>query len=426
MSSHRATRGAGAERKGKGLRLLLVTQYFHPEVGATQTRMREFAKNLARFGHQVTVVCEFPNHPHGVIPEKYRGKWFASERLDGFDVMRVWVKTSTKKNFRTRLFFYFSFMFMSILGGLKIRGRFDAVIATSPPLFVGVSGWVLCVLKRAKFVFDIRDIWPEAAVALGKLSNPKIIGLAKIVEGFLYRRAWRIIAVTRGFVDHIKPSCNGSDKIHFIPNGTVTEIFNPNRVDTALKKRLGLEGKFVICFAGNMGIAQGLPFLLDLAKNLGDHKDIHFLLIGAGPVRDQLMEKQKREGIDNVLIHDQVPLDDIAKYLTMSDVLLVPLRNDPVFDIFIPSKIFDFLSCKKPIILGVNGEARALLEKRGGGLYARAEDLESYRQVVLTLRDNPAMRERMANQGHAWVTADYTRESQAKELERILLACREN
>ena len=405
------------------LRLLLVTQYFHPEVGATQTRMREFARHLARLGHRVTVVCEFPNHPHGIMPPEYRGKWFEPDRLDGFDVLRVWVKASPVKNFKTRLLFYFTFMVMAVLAGFKLRGRFDAVVATSPPLPVALSGWALSVLKRARFVMDVRDLWPTAAVALGELSNPKLVRAAEVVERFLYRRADRIVAVTEGFVAHIAPRCGDPSKVHLIPNGTITEIFHPDRADPALRGRLGLNGQFVCTFAGTMGIAQGLPFLLDLAKSLADVPDVRFLFIGTGPVRERIVAKQREEGIANVIFHDQVPLEEITEYLTMSDVLLVPLRADPVFDTFIPSKMFDYLACRRPVILGVDGEARRMLEGRGGGLFARPEDLESYRAAVLALRADPALRAKMAAEGYAWVTAGYTRAAQAQRLDALLRAC---
>jgi glycosyltransferase involved in cell wall biosynthesis len=172
-----------------------------------------------------------------------------------------------------------------------------------------------------------------------------------------------------------------------------------------------------------MGIAQGLPFLLDLARDMCDVPDVRFLMIGTGPVRAAIEEKQRREGIGNVVFHDQVPLDRVTEYLTLSDVLLVPLRADPVFETFIPSKMFDFLACRRPIILGVDGEARRMLETRGGGLYAEPEDLESYRRAILTLRDDPALREREAAAGHAWVTAGYTRAAQARRLDAILRDC---
>lgn len=404
-------------------RILLVTQYFHPEVGATQTRMYEFAKNLSASGHDVTVLCEFPNHPHGVIPQEYKGKYFERDRGEGFDILRVWVKASPVKNFRTRIWFYFSFMIMAILGSFKLRGKWDAVLATSPPLPVAVSGWVISVFKRAKFIMDIRDIWPEAAVALGELSNPKMILLAEKVECFLYRRSALVPTVTKGFIDHIQKRCGDPSKVCLIPNGTITEIFNPDRRDPELRARLELEDKFICTFAGTMGIAQGLPFILDLAKDLQDHPDIVFLLIGTGPVRAQLEEKIAAEQINNVRLLDQVPLAEITPYLNISDVLFVPLKNDPVFDTFIPSKMFDFLACKKPIILGVDGEARSMLESRGGGLFARPEDAASYRDAILKLKNDPQFRQETADRGYGWVTAEYTRKTQTEQLEQHICQC---
>jgi len=404
------------------LRLLLVTQYFHPEVGATQTRMWQFAKHLVRLGHEVTVICEFPNHPHGVIPPEYDGRWIERDHLEGFDIIRVRVKASSEKNFRTRLLFYLSFMGMGVLGGMTVRGGIDAVIVTSPPLPAALGGWLLSALHRAPLVLDIRDLWPQAAVALGELSNPLAIRAATIVEEFLYRRSRTIVTVTKGFVEHISPRCGDASKLSLIPNGTITELFNPGRTDPSLREKLGLDGKFVCCFAGNMGIAQGLPFLLDLAVSLRSHPDIRFLLIGSGPVRATLEERIEREQITNVLLHDPVPLSEAANYLTMSDLLLVPLRADPVFKTFIPSKMFDCLACGRPIVLGVDGEARLLLEENGGGLFVTPEDIGSYRDAILKLYEDDSLRDEMAARGLEWVTRDYRRVDQAEKLERLLRA----
>ena len=403
------------------LRILLVSQYFYPEVGATQTRIFEFAKNLSRLGHRVTVIGEFPNHPHGIMPEQYKGKWFERESVAGFDVLRVWVFTSPVKDFKTRLLFYLSFMIMAILGSFKLSSRFDVVLATSPPLFVGVSGYVISMIKRSKFVLDIRDLWPAAAVALGEVSEPRIIRIAEKLEHFLYRKAGQIIAVTQGFCKYIRSVGIASEKICWIPNGTVTDIFHPKRTDKHLRRRLGLNGKLVVTFAGTHGIAQGLPAVIETARLLAQRSDIVFLLIGEGPVKPDLIRLARAYALKNVIFHPQVPLEKITPYLNMSDILLVPLKNDEVFNTFIPSKMFDFMACAKPVLLSVPGEARAILEKARAGLFVEPENPSAMSRAILNMCQNPTLAQQMGENGKKYIyKAGYIRAQQARDLYTII------
>ena len=405
------------------MNILMLSQYFYPEVGATQTRVYEFAKYLAQKGHRVTVIAEFPNHPTGIIPNEYKGKFFEKEILDGFEVLRVWVLASPKKGALRRIAFYISYMSMAIIGGLLTKKRYDVVFATSPPLFVGISGYVLSKLKRAKFVFDIRDLWPEVAIALGELSNQKIIRFAEKVELFLYENSSAIVAVTEGFIKHISNLGIESGRLHHIPNGTIPEIFDPADIDIHLKARLGLEGKFIVTFAGNHGIAQGLNTIIESAKQLQEHSDIVFFFIGEGPVKQSLIDLKEKYQLSNVIFHPQVPLDQIAKYINMSDILLVPLKKDEVFHTFIPSKMFDFMCCAKPIILSVDGEARQILEyKAKAGKFVPPEDSTALSEIILCLRNNPKLRSEYGRNGREFVLKEYLREQQAQILESIMLS----
>ena len=402
--------------RGRPLGVVIVSQYFHPEVGATQTRARELAKAFLRAGHRVTVVCELPNHPHGVIPPEYRGKRFQWDELDGFRVLRVWVATSPEKNFQTRLAFYLSFMVMATLTAFKRLGKVDLVLATSPPLPVAAAGWALAFLRRARFVMDVRDLWPDAAVALGELSKPWMIRAAALLERFLYRRARLIPVVTRGFADAIVAKGISRDKLHWAPNGTLPELFSPDRADADLRDRLGLGDRFTVTFAGLMGIAQGMEFLLDLAASYRDDPGIVFLFMGDGPLRARLVERVEAEKLENVVFHPQVPLDEAAAYLNASDLLLVPLRDDPVFATFIPSKLFDFLACRPPVLLAVPGEAEELLTESGGGVAARPENLESFRAAVARVRGDAEAAREMGEAGQRFVLPRFSRSKVMDEL----------
>ena len=224
------------------MRILYLSQYFPPEVGATQTRAYEMAQGLIRAGHRVTMLTEVPNHPEGIIRPEYRGRFWVRETLDGIDVIRVWVRTTPVKTMRTRLAFYISYMLNAALAGLLLaRGRYDVIYATSPPLFVGGAALALSYLRHIPLVFEVRDLWPESAVALGELTNPCFIRWATWLEERCYARARRIIVVTQGIHDRLIERGLSAEKLVLIPNGANTDLFRPRPDEgAALRRELGL------------------------------------------------------------------------------------------------------------------------------------------------------------------------------------------
>src|SRR6266540_254755 len=237
--------GASAvERSERMLRVVLLSQYFPPEVGATQTRMQTFAEYLAARGHQVTVICEFPNHPKGVIPPEYRGRLLEDDRSNPYRILRVWVKSNPEKTRSTRLAFYLSYMALATAVA-PLAGRADVVLATTPPLFVGAAGLAVARLKRAPFVLDVRDLWPAAAVALDELSGGVALRAAEVLERWLYRQASVVIGVTRPFCDHIDQVRETDPRAVFVPNGTL-DLFFANGTSEG-RRRLGVsENHFVV------------------------------------------------------------------------------------------------------------------------------------------------------------------------------------
>jgi len=406
-------------KNNRSMKILMLTQYFYPEVGATQTRIYEFARNLISKGHEVTVITEVPNHPIGIIHEQYQGKLFIMEEIDAIRVIRVWVWARQKKSFANRILFYLSYMVMSFFAGLYFKGRYDIIFATSPPLFVGVSGYLLSLFKRSRYVLDIRDLWPAAATALGELSNKRIISLAEKIERILYKNADAIVAVTHGFCKFIRQSGGDKDKIFYIPNGTVEDIFKPLAPDPELKKKLDLEGKFIVTFAGTLGIAQGLWSLIHAAKLLRHYEDIVLLFIGDGPVKHMLIELARKLKLTNTYFYPQVPITDINPYLSASDILLVSLKDDVVFNTFIPSKLFDFMACGKPIILSVDGEARQIFEKAEAGIYASPENFYELSDAIIRLYEDSGLRRRCGRNGRNYVTRNFSRKKQSEQLERV-------
>jgi glycosyltransferase involved in cell wall biosynthesis len=405
------------------MRVLFLTQFFPPEVGATQTRMHHFARRLTENGHQVTVITEVPNHPKGIVFEGYRGRAVQRTVEDGIEIIRAWVYTSPRKTFTRRVLFYNTYMVNAVLAGLLLgRRRYDVIFATSPPLPVAVSAYALSRLRHCPFIMDVRDIWPAVGVILGEIRGQAVIRAAEKLERFLYTQAAAITCVTQSFVRDVIGKGAKPAKVHFLPNGTIPELFNPDRVNGELRRLLGMTGKFVVGFCGNHGVAQGLPEILEAARLLKEHDEFRFLFIGEGPVKARLLEMKARYDLDNVLMLPQVPISDITPYINAADVMLVPLKRDDIFTAFIPSKMFDFMACGKPIILSVDGEARAILKESAGGIYVEPDNPRALASLLLTLSHDRQRLEDMGRRGCEYVRRHYLRDEQAKTLEQILTA----
>lgn len=242
------------------MRVLFLSQYFPPEVGATQTRMHHFARRFTEDRHQVTVITEVPNHPLGIVFEGYRGRAVQRTIEDGIEIVRTWVYTSPRKTMARRILFYNTYVVNAVLAGLFLtRRRYHVIFATSPPLPVAVSAYALSRLRHCPFVMDVRDIWPAVGVILGEIRGQAVIHAAEKLERFLYTQAAAITCVTQSFVHDVIGKGAKPGKVHFLPNGTIPELFNPERVNGELRRQLELEGKFVLGFCGNHGVAQGLP-----------------------------------------------------------------------------------------------------------------------------------------------------------------------
>lgn len=396
------------------MKVLLVSQYFAPEVGATQNRMMEFTRALVRAGHHVDVLTEVPNHPSGVIAASFRRGWIHVEQQPTHTVTRVWVATAVKKTFWTRLAFYFSFVVMAIASSFRLRSRYDVVIATSPPLPGALAGLAISRLKRARFVLDVRDLWPRAAIALGELRPGAVYALAERAESMLYRNAALISATTTGFCRYIADKGTPADRLRHVPNGTRPDIFRPDREGAArFRAAQRLEGRFVVLYAGLHGIAQGLSVVLAAAGRLADVADIAFVLMGEGPMKARLVEESSARGLKNVRFLAEQPIEECAAALSAADVSLVPLAPSEVFEMFVPSKMFDAMAASCPVVLSVDGEARRILAEAGAGIFVQPGDDRALAEALLRLRDDGDARVRMGERGRQFVLGRYDRAAEA-------------
>lgn len=404
------------------MRIMYLSQYFPPEVGATQTRAYEMAQGLVRAGHQVTVITEVPNHPQGIIQPEYRGRFYFREELNGIEILRLWVSTSPEKNFRSRMAFYLSFMLNAVLAGLFLaRGRYHLLYTTSPPLFVGGAALLISYLRRIPLVFEVRDLWPESAVQLGELSHPSVIRLATWLESACYRRARHIVAVTQGICKRlIERGCPAS-RLTVIPNGANTELYTPQPINQPLRRQLDIDpDRFVVIYTGLHGLAHGLETALEAANRLRDRSDILFLFVGDGPRKAALVERAAELALPNVRFHEAVPERELPAYIALADVGLDTRRRLDISQGTLPVKLFSYMACGRPVLLSIEGEAIELLNQAQAGIAVPPENSEALAQAVLDMQADPAARAAYSRQGRAFVEANFSRQELAQKLEQLL------
>ncbi len=405
------------------MNILYVSQYYPPEMGAPAARVSALARRWAALGHRVTVLTTFPNHPTGVIPPDYRGHVRLEEDRDGVHVVRTYIYAAPNKGFLKRSLNYLSFAVTSVLQGYGPAGRPDLVLATSPQFLVSLAGWALSRLKGVPYVLEIRDLWPDSIVAVGALPRQSsVVSLLRVLERFVYRQADLTVSVTNSFVDHLRR--NGSRRVAVIPNGADPSLFRPLDDAPLLKRRYGLEGKFVACFAGTLGMAHGLEIVLDAAELLRDDPGVALWLVGEGARRAELEAEARRRGLANVVFQGQVPRDDVPSVLAASDVALVLLRPDPLFETVLPSKMFEAMAAGRPVVLGVGGEAKDLLLRSEAGVAIPPGDAAALASAIRSLRARPDESVAMGRRGRAFVSENLSHDALARryleELQSLL------
>lgn len=403
------------------MRVLILTQYFLPETGATTNRMISLAKGLQSRGHDVVVVTAKPNHPEGIIRDGYREGVVQQDVQDGVPTLHTWVYASPETTLATRLLNYGTFALSGVVGALRATGTFDVVLASSPPLFVGIAGWMSARLLGAEFVFDVRDLWPDLAVAMDELNDPLKIWLAKRLEYFLYHRADAITAVTDGFCEAIQEVTGSSTPVRRVMNGTEPSIFQRDDAGKQLRKKAGLDDRFVVTYAGNVGICQGLGHIIDSAARLEDRRpQVLIRFVGSGPVKSDLQAMVDERGLGNVEFHPRVSLDEAAAHMAAADALLVPLADHPIYESFIPSKLFDSMAAGRPVLLSVDGEAREILETAGAGRFYPAEDGEALAEQIAWMTDHLDESAKMGERGRSFAQEHCTRAIQAQKMADFL------
>lgn len=402
------------------MRILFLTQYFPPEMGAAQNRIGYFAKYFATSGHSVTVLTAMPNYPQGEIFDRYRGKWISEEHVGSMRILRAWVHATKSKAFLRRLLNYFSFVLSSVFLGLWKAGKQDILIVESPPLFLGLSGLLLKTVKRAKFAFNVSDLWPESAVALGVVRNRLVIQAATRLEEWMYRSSDLITGQTRGIVRNIQERI--ADKpVELITNGT--EILREAAGGAELaerKRKWGWQDTFIVGYAGLHGLVYGLETVIETAQILSSHRDITFVLFGDGPDKDRLVSLAEQRELTNMKFYPSQPTARILDIISCFDLALVPLRKLELLQGTLPSKMFEAMGMGVPIVASVSGEAQVVVEESGGGICVAPEDAQRIAEAILRLHKDPSLRSSMGAKGKEYVMQNYNRVDIARRYEQLL------
>lgn len=403
------------------MKILFLTQYCPPEVGAPQNRIFEFAKQLKKFGHDVSILTALPNYPKGEIFEEYRGKKVVLEEIDGIKIVRTNIYATKDKSFYKRLRNYLSFTFSSVFQGSKYIECQDVIITESPPLFLGWSGYVLSKRKKAKFVFNVSDLWPESAVKLGVLNNKLFIKMSTWLEEFCYRKASAVTGQTKGIVNNIVNRGFDKNKVHLITNGVDTNLFTKQNRDESFRKELGIEDKFSICYAGIHGLAQGLEVIIDAAERLKDKSDIQFVFIGDGPEKKKLIDLTQQKGLNNITFVPVQPKSNMPKIIASMDATVIPLKRLDLFRGALPSKMFEALASELPIVLAVEGEAETLINEAKAGITVEPENSKEIAEAVIKLYEDEELTNTLGKNGRKYVMENYSRDVITKRFEKILL-----
>jgi len=394
-------------------------------MGAPAARAGELALHWVQAGHEVTVLTGFPNHPTGVVPPEYRRQFrrlSMREDISGVKLVRTWLLPLPNRRAHERMLNYGSFCISSAVTGLFVSDP-DVVIATSPQLLVGLSGWWLARWKRVPFVFEVRDLWPESLAAVGMGDGNSLLhrSLAWIAE-FLYENSDHVVVVTRAFEEYLTEHWQvPPEKISVVENGVETDLFSPNSSNGDLRRKLSAEGKFLVCYIGTMGMAHGLDTLVEAADKLQTAAPtVVLLLVGEGAEKERIVGLARSRGLKNMVFVDQQPRDKIPAYICASDACLVLLKNTEIFKTVIPTKMLEFMSCARPVILGVGGEARKIVNEAHSGIVIEPENSADLAKAVSRLAANASLCDLLGRNGRQYVLKHFSRQEKAAAYVRVL------
>jgi glycosyltransferase involved in cell wall biosynthesis len=398
------------------MHILLIHQAFAALQEPGGTRHYELARYLVEKGHQVTVIASpisyltgEKTHPSPAHP--------VQQEPEGLTILRAYAYDALHRSFIHRVVNFISFMISALLIGLRVQ-QVDLVWGTSPPIFQAVSAWIIARIKRIPLIFEVRDLWPAFAVAVGVLRNPLLICLSTWLEKFLYRHADRVMVNSPGFVDHV--ISKGAVRVSLVPNGADPRMFDPEANGAAFRQAHRLSGKFVILYAGAHGMSNDLGVVLEAAHLLKDRTDIAFVLLGDGKDKTHLMKEASEMQLDNLSFLPPIPKMEIPQALAGADACIAILKPIPLYKTVYPNKVFDYMAAGRPVILAIDGVIREAVEAVQAGIPTPPGDAVALAEAVRRLADQPELGRQMGANGRKYVEQNFDRLILASQLEQIL------
>ena len=393
------------------MKILVVSLYYEPDrCQSNGPIIRALCEDWAEAGHEVTVLTSFPHYNSDQVWPEYRGRLFQRDRVGGVNVIRSYIFVPRKRSGWQRILNYLSFNISSTLSGL-FAGKQDVIFVMSPPLTIGLTAFVLGLLKRIPYCYNLQDIWPEVAVKLGMLRGRRLIAFFEAMEKFIYRHSRSIFAISDEFKANLIAKGVPADKVEVIPNFTDTDFIQPMEKANAFSIAHGLLDKFTVLYAGNVGLSQGLEVILDAAEQLKDHSEIVFTIVGEGSSRDELIAEADRRGLQNVKLLPFQPESDVPMVYAAADVALIPLRHG-ITENSVPCKTYSIMAAAKPYIAGVDEGSTVwkLTDQVGCGVCIEPENGRALAEAVLKLQADANARIRMGAKGRQFVERNFARE----------------
>lgn len=405
--------------KHKSLRILLITHFYPPEMGAAAARLQGLAHWLVKWDHKVTVLTGFPNYPSGKISSNYRYKLQANEWFDGVNIVRTWVFATSHHSSIKRLLNYISFVVSSIITGLTLRKKYNVILVSSPPLFIGIAGIILGKIFNVPFVLDLRDLWPDVAIEAGVFSEKSLaMKWSRGLANYIYHRAAHLTPVTESKLKRLYSIGIQKERMTVVENGV-----DFDRLEISSKynwrKEMGITAKFVVTYTGLIGIAQGIGIAVDAAELIKHNPDIHFVIVGDGVEREVLIERVKQLQLTNITFLHRQSREIIPSIMAASDVALVPLVSGALRDA-VPSKLLEAWACQKAVILAAEGEAAELVRKSGGGVVISPGKPDELAKAITLLSQNQNLLNQYADAGYIFVRERFDRRKSARYMEYVL------
>ncbi len=400
------------------MNILIITQHFPPERGAVR-RLYEFARYFVHRGDKVSVMTAIPNYPDGIVPAEYKGKFFCREEMDGIQVYRSWVLPAANSEPTKRMVGFITFLISTLVNSFRVRGRFDIVLASTPPVTSPVVGWLISRIRKTRFVIEVRDLQPESGEDFGNLKQSLFTRAVRRIMHGLYARADRIVSVTDGISKYMEAIGVPRRRIATIKSGVGREFIDSS--SNGIRQRFGWDEKFLVLYAGTLGWVRPLETVVEAARRLVDEPNVHFALIGDGQKREALETMVKEYGLKNVSIVGLQPLDTIPYFLKAADVLLESLKEVTVAKMAFPSKMFEYMASGRPVVFGSRmGEAIDELRLAGGALTYPSDSPEELADLVRKLYRGEIDSKLLGSKYRDHIIKHHTRESWAEQYHNFL------